>query len=171
MNKAEKASVVSDLKHTFEKSQGVILLSFDRINVPDITELRAKIREKEGSYRVVKNTLALIASEGTPMNELKEHFQGPTAIAFTESDPVALAKTLKEYVKIKEGFNFKGGVVEGRVISIQQVEQLADLPSREELLSKLLFLLSAPLTQFATALISPLRNLAYGLSQVGEQKK
>jgi len=171
MNKVEKTSVVADLKKTFESSQGVILLSFNGINVPDITELRAKVRESQGNYRVIKNTLALIAAEGTPLVGLKEQFEGPTAIAYTETDPVALAKALKEFVKRNPGLVFKGGVVEGRVVSISQVEELADLPSREELLSKLLFLLNAPLTQLASALMSPLRNLAYVLSQLGEKKQ
>ena len=171
MNRVEKSDVVGDLKQTFENSQGLILLSFNGINVPDITGLRAKVRESHGSYRVVKNTLALIAAEGTPVDGLKDQFEGPTAIAHTETDPVALAKTLKEFVKKNPGLVFKGGVVEGQVVSIAQVEDLAGMPSHEELLSKLLFLLNAPLTKLVTALMSPLRNLAYGLSQLEEKKQ
>lgn len=171
MNRNEKSDLVGELKNTFEKSQGVILLSFKGINVPDITDLRSKVRESQGNYRVVKNTLALIAAEGTQVNELRDHFEGPTAIAYTETDPIALAKALKDFVKKSPGMEFKGGVIEGRVISNVQVEDLAEMPSREELLSKLLFLLNAPLTRFATALKSPVRNLAYVLSQLEGKKQ
>ena len=171
MNKAEKVQVVESLKKTFSESGSVILLSFQRVSVPDITDLRSRIRESEGGYEVVKNTLALRAAEGTPLVQVKEHFSGPTAMAYTKSDPVSLAKVLKEFVKSHQGMAFKGGVLDGRVIDEQQVESLADLPSREELLSKVLFLLNAPLTRLARALQSPVRNLAVVLNQLAEKRQ
>jgi large subunit ribosomal protein L10 len=170
MNRAEKSEVVKELNKTFQDSLGVILVSFDGIDVPDITELRRKIRESDSSYRVIKNTLALRAAEGTPLDEIKGSFAGPTAIAYTFDDPVALAKTLKEFVKSNEGMTVKGGLVEGQLLSVKQVEDLANMPPRDELLSKLLFLLNAPLTRLATALQSPIRNLAVSLGQVAAKK-
>lgn len=171
MNRTEKAEIVESLHQAFLESGGVIVLDFKGISVPDITELRDKVRQAEGSYTVVKNTLALRAVDGTVAAGLKEHFRGPTAVAMTATDPVALAKVLKDFVKNRPGMTFKAGVLEGGVISQAQVESLADLPSREELLSKLLFLLNAPLSRLASALSSPVRNLAVVLSEVAKKKQ
>ena len=171
MNRAEKIEAVESLKNTFESSDGVILLSFQKVNVPDITDLRRKIREANSGYEVVKNTLALRAAEGTPVDGLKDHFTGPTAVAYTHEDPVSLAKVLREFLKGHEGMAFKGAVLEGRVIDQDQVKELAEVPSREELLSKLLFLLNAPLTRLARGLQSPVRDLAVVLNQLGEKKE
>lgn len=170
MNKAEKIEVVEHLRKTFSEKGSVLLLSFQAINVPDITELRRKIRLSNAGYEVVKNTLAIRASEGTPLAGLKDQFTGPTAVAYAD-DPVTLAKILRDFCKTNQGLAFKGGVLEGRVITDKQAEGLAELPSREELLSKLLFLLNAPLSRMATALKSPVRNLAVVLRQVAEQKQ
>jgi large subunit ribosomal protein L10 len=171
MNRTDKAGIVEDLHQTFLESEGVIVLDFKGISVPDITELREKVRQTDGRYTVVKNTLALRAAEGTVIAELRDHFRGPTAVAVTSGDAVALAKVLKDFVKNKQGMSFKAGVLEGRVISQAQVESLAELPSRDELLSKLLFLLNAPLSRLASALSSPVRNLAVVLSEVAKKKQ
>lgn len=171
MNRVEKTAVVEELKTAFCQSAGIILMSFDRIDVPDITELRDKIRESGSGYRVVKNTLALIAAEDTTVSELAEQFNGPTGVAYTESDPVALAKILKAFIKNHPGLQFKCGVVEGQVLSPEEMMDFAELASREELLSKVLFLLNAPLTNFATAIQSPIRNLAVVLKQLEEKKQ
>ncbi len=171
MNRTEKAEIVESLRQAFQESGGVIVLDFKGITVPDITELREKVRQADGSYTVVKNTLALRASEDTVVAGLKDQFRGPTALAMTAGDPVALAKVLKDFVKNKQGMSFKAGILEGRVISQEQVDSLAELPSREELLAKLLFLLNAPLSRFASALTSPVRNLAVVLSEVAKKKQ
>lgn len=171
MKRDEKAEVVKDLKNAFEESAGLILVDFRGINALDITELRRRVRESGSEYRVVKNTLAIRAAEETPVAGLKDFFKGPTAIAYTPEDAVSLAKVLKEFAKENAGMSFKAGVVDGKAISVEQVSDLAEMPSREELLSKLLFLLNAPLTRFATALQSPLRNLASLLSQLAKKKE
>jgi large subunit ribosomal protein L10 len=171
MNRVEKTAVVEELKTTFDQSTGVILMGFDRINVPDITELRDKIRETGSSYKVVKNTLALIAAEETSVSAMAEYFKGATGLAYTESDPVALAKTLKEFIKAHPGLQFKAGIVEGQVLSPEEIGSLAEMASREELLAKVLFLLMAPLTNFATAIQSPIKNLAVVLKQLEEKKQ
>jgi large subunit ribosomal protein L10 len=171
MNKTQKAEAVESLNRVFQDSQGVILLDFKGISVPDITQLRDKIRETGSEYRVIKNTLAIRAAEDTPVAELREFFVGPTAVAYTSADSVGLAKVLRDFVKDSGGMTLKAAVLEGQAISIDQVEALADLPSREELISKLMFLAKAPVSQLAAALQSPLRNLALLLKQLGERKE
>ena len=120
--------------------------------------------------KVVKNTLALRAAEGTSIEEIKQHFDGPTAIAYSEENVAGLAKVLRDFIKTHSGMSFKVGVLDGTLVSDEQVSSLADLPSREELLSKVLFLMNAPLTQLALALKSPVQKLAYLLKQLEENK-
>ena len=170
MNKEEKRQVVEALRQTFQGNASVLLLAFREINVSDLTELRRKVSENGSGYRVVKNTLALRAAEDTPVHELNSHFEGPTAIAYTDQDPVALAKLLKGYVKDHPGLAFKAGVLDGSTLSPDEIEGLAEIPSRPELLSKLVYLLNAPLSAFASTLQAPLRNLGAGLKALEEQK-
>jgi large subunit ribosomal protein L10 len=171
MKRAEKEKVVELLRGAFQGSETVILVDFKGINVPDITELRSRIRETGSSYQVVKNTLALRAAQDTPIAEVQAHFIGPTAIAYTSGNVVALAKVLKEFLKTNPNMSLKAAVMEGQPISVQDVEALADMPSKEELLSKLLYLLQAPLARLAGAVQSPLRNLASILKQLEEKQK
>ena len=171
MNKEEKRQVVEALKQTFQGNASVLLLTFREINVADLTELRRKVAENGSGYRVVKNTLALRAAEDTPVQELISHFEGPTAVAYTDEDPVALAKLLKSYVKDHPGLAFKAGVLDGSALSSDEIEGLADMPSRPELLSKLVYLLNAPLSTLAKTLQAPLVNLGVGLKALEEQKK
>ena len=170
MNKEEKRQVVEVLRETFREKSSVLLLNFREINVPDLTELRRKVANSGSGYRVVKNTLAIRASEDTPAGELNSHFEGPTAIAYTDEDPVALAKLLKGYVKDHPGLAFKAGVLNGSTLSLEQIEELAEMPSRPELISKLLYLLNAPVSTLASTLQAPLRNLGVGLKALEEQK-
>ena len=171
MNRAEKQDVVKELNETFKGSKSVLLINFTGVNVEDSTNLRRKISEMECGYRVIKNRLALRALKDTSLEELKEHFEGPTAIAYTGGDPVALARVLKTFIKDHPAMSFKAGVVEGQAVSASEMDHLAGLPSRPELLTKLLYLLNAPLTHLATALQSPLRDLASVLSQLGEKRE
>ena len=171
MNRAEKTALVESMHKSFTDSGSIIVLGFQGINVPDITELRQKIRDTDGNYEVVKNTLAILAADGTLVDDLKEQFTGPTAIACTSGDPISLAKVLKGFVKDHPGMVFKAAILEGRAINQEQVESLAEMPSREELLSKLLFLLNAPLTRFASALKSPIRNLAVVLNELAKKNQ
>jgi large subunit ribosomal protein L10 len=170
MNRSEKAEIVARLKKIFEDSGSVILIDFKSVNVPDMTELRRKVRESDSQYQVVKNTLALRAAESTTIEEIKQHFDGPTAIAYTQENIVGLAKVLRDFIKDHSGMSFRAGVLDGQVLSGKQVSSMADMPSRDELLSKLLFLLNAPLTQMALALKSPVQKLAYLLRQLEENK-
>ncbi len=171
MNRTEKESAVEDLNKTFKANTSVLLISFEGVNVSAQSELRRQISKIDSGYRVIKNRLALRAVEDTSLEALREHFQGPTAIAYTGGDPVALAKLLKQFISDHPSVAFKAGVVEGKTFSADDVELLAKMPSRLELMSKLVFLLNAPLVRLATALQSPLRGLASVLKQLGEKKE
>ncbi len=170
MNRTEKQQTIEDLNKIFSDHPGVFLFGFSGINVPDMTELRRRITRCGSTYRVVKNRLAVRAAQETDLEALTEHFRGPTAVAYTEADPVGLAKVVRDFAKNHPGLKFKAGVLESEVLSAKQVEQLAEMPSHEELIAKLLYLLQAPLTQLAGALQSPLRNLGSVLSQWAEAK-
>src|SRR5437667_3258188 len=150
MNKDDKKKQLEDLKATLAKSKGLIVSGFTGMTVSQDYELRKQVRAVGGRYRVVKNTLAELASEGTPAEAALKGLAGPTAIAFTEGDPVQLAKALTTYAKTNPAFTFKAGLVEGRVVSIRDIAELATLPSKEELISKLLFLLNAPAQRLVT---------------------
>ena len=171
MNRSEKQTFVEDLNKTFKASTSVLLINFEGVDVLAQSELRRQISKVDSSYLVIKNRLALRAVEDTSLEVLREHFQGPTAIAYTGGDPVALAKVLKDFISDHPSVAFKAGVVEGKTFSASDVERLAKMPSRPELLSKLVYLLNAPLVRLATALQSPLRGLASVLKQLGEQKQ
>jgi len=171
MNRSEKQTFVEDLNKTFKASTSVLLINFEGVNVLAQSELRRQISKVDSSYQVIKNRLALRAVEDTALEVLREHFQGPTAIAYTGGDPVALAKVLKNFISDHPSVAFKAGVVEGKTFSASDVERLAKMPSRPELMSKLVYLLNAPLVRLATALQSPLRGLASVLKQLAEQKQ
>ncbi len=155
----------------FKANTSVLLINFEGVNVLAQSELRREISKVDSGYQVIKNRLALQAVEDTSLEVLREHFQGPTAIAYTAGDPVALAKVLKDFISDHPSVAFKAGVVEGKTFSASDVELLAKMLSRPELLSKLVYLLNAPLVRLATALQSPLRGLASVLKQLGEKKQ
>ncbi len=157
------ASGIAAAPHAF-------LVSFKGLTVPQATDLRTRIREQGGHYEVVKNTLALRAVEGKGLAELKEQFQGPTAVAYVEDDPVALAKALTEFRKEVPVIELKGGLVDGQAISAEEVESVANMPSREELLAKLLFLLQSPITRLARGLAAIPRQFVVALDQIAQKK-
>ena len=162
--------MVADLNKMFKANTSVLLINFEGVNVSAQSELRREISKVDSGYQVIKNRLALRAVEDTSLETLREHFQGPTAIAYTGGDPVALAKVLKLFINAHPSVAFKAGVVDGKTFSASDVELLAKMRSRPELLSKLVYLLNAPLVRLATTLQSPLRGLASILKQLGEKK-
>jgi large subunit ribosomal protein L10 len=170
MNRDEKAQLVSELTEQMGKASNAFIISFKGITVPQVTELRRQIRETKSQYLVVKNTLALIALKDSPMIELREHFTGPTAVAFNDGDPVALAKALTKFAKDVPSVVFKGALLDGLVVSAKQIDQIATLPSREELVSKLLYVLQSPIRGLVTVLSANIRNLAVVLDQIAKQK-
>ena len=163
--RTEKENEVTALNQELEKVNTLILSSFEGLTVAQDTELRRAIQATGGKYRVVKNTLAERAAKGTPAEPVLKNLAGTSSIAYTERDPVALAKALTKYAKEFPALKFRVGVVEGRVISLGEIQQLATIPGREELLSKIMFLLNAPATRIASALRALPRNLAVALNE------
>jgi large subunit ribosomal protein L10 len=169
--RSEKEKDLEQLKTELATVSTVILTSFQGITVEDDTRLRRTIQSVGGEYKVVKNTLAERASAGTASNDLLKDLKGPNSIAFTNTDPVALAKALTKFAKEVPAFKFKAGVVEGRVLSIAEIQQLAQLPSREELYSKIMFLVNAPAQRTASVLAAISRNLAVVVSEAVKANK
>src|SRR6202051_4257814 len=163
--KAEKVTQAEDLKKQLATVSTVILSTFQGITVEQDTQLRRSVEAAGGKYQVVKNTVVERAGAGTPPEGLLKNLKGTNSIAYTKTDPVALAKILTKVAKDVPAFQFRAGWVEGRVISIQEIKQLADLPSKEELISKVMFLLNAPAQRVAMALAALPRNLAITVSE------
>lgn len=164
-NKAQKKEYADRLRTQLANVSTVILSTFQGITVEQDTQLRRSVEAAGGRYEVVKNTVAERAGEGTPAEGLLKNLKGTNSIAYTTADPVALAKILTKVAKDVPAFKFRAGWVEGRVISIQEINQLAALPSKEELISKIMFLLNAPAQRIATALAGVPRNLAVVTSE------
>jgi len=169
--KSEKQQDLDKLKTELAKVSTVILTTFQGITVEEDTKLRRAVQAAGGKYQVVKNTLAELAGSGTPAEGVLKNLKGTHSIAYTQTDPVALAKALTKIAKDVPAFQFKSGVVEGRVISISEIRQLADMPSKEELISKIMFLLNAPAQRIATALNALPRNLAVTVSEAVKANK
>jgi large subunit ribosomal protein L10 len=169
--KSEKQKDLDNLKTELAKVSTVILTTFQGITVEEDTKLRRAVQAAGGKYEVVKNTLAELAGAGTPAEGVLKNLKGTHSIAYTQTDPVALAKALTRIAKDVPAFQFKSGVVEGRVISISEIKQLADMPSKEELISKIMFLLNAPAQRMATALNALPRNLAVTVSEAVKANK
>lgn len=167
----EKATEVSQLTEQIGKASNAFLIDFKGITVPQVTELRKQVRETNSGYVVVKNTLALIALKDSPILAMKEHFTGPTAIAFNARDAVMLAKALTKFAKDVPAVQFKGALLDGQVVPASQIQAIASLPTREELISKLLFLLQTPIRGLATVLQANIRNLAVVIDQIAKQKE
>jgi len=169
--KSEKQQDLDKLKTDLAKVSTVILTTLQGITVEQDTKLRRAVQAAGGKYEVVKNTLAELAGAGTPAEGVLKNLKGTHSIAYTQTDPVALAKALTKIAKDVPAFQFKSGVVEGRVISINEIRQLADMPSKEELISKIMFLLNAPAQRIATALNALPRNLAVTVSEAAKANK
>jgi large subunit ribosomal protein L10 len=169
--RSEKQADLDKLKSELAKVSTVILTTFQGIKVDEDTRLRRAVQAAGGKYKVVKNTLAERAGAGTPAENLLKNLTGTNSIAYTEADPVALAKAITKIAKDVPAFQFKAGVVEGRVVSIADIRQLANLPSKEELVSKIMFLLNAPAQRIAVALNALPRNLAVTVNEAIKANK
>ncbi len=171
VSRARKVEQTEKLSAELKKISSLIVTSFSKLTVAQDFELRKTVRGSGAKYAVIKNTLAERAAQGTSVEEALKGFAGVTSIAYTEGDPVALAKALSKYAKDNPEFTFKSGVVEGRVVSINEIQALATMPSKEELYSKLLFLISAPAQRLVTVLNATGRDLAVVVNQAVEQQK
>jgi large subunit ribosomal protein L10 len=171
VSKAKKIEQVEVLGQELKTVSSMIVASYNKLTVAQDFELRKTLRNTGAKYRVVKNTLAERASKGTKVEEVLKNLAGVTSIAYTSGDPVALAKALSKYAKDNPEFTFKAGVVEGRVISIKEIESLATMPSKEEIYSKLLFLLNSPAQRLVTVAGAVGRDLAVVINQGVEKSK
>ncbi|MBI4463653.1 MAG: 50S ribosomal protein L10 [Acidobacteria bacterium] len=171
MKREEKTQRIEQLRADFAKATCVYVVNFQKVPVVEDWELRRQVRAVGGRYRVVKNTLATLGAKGTPAEPLFQALQGPTALAFSESNPVALAKALSAYAKANPNFTFRTGLVEGRVVSLAEFVELTQLPSREELLGRVLYLIGSPARQIAVAVQSVIRNLASVVDQAVKENK
>jgi large subunit ribosomal protein L10 len=171
VTRAKKVAAVEKLGGELKNASSMIVATYSKLTVTQDFELRKALRPTGAKYRVVKNTLAERAGKGTKVEPVLTNLRGVTSIAYTEGDPVALAKALSKYAKDNPEFSFKAGLVEGRVITVKEIESLATMPSKEELYSKLLFLLNAPSQRLVTAMNAVGRNLAVVVGQGVEQKK
>jgi len=171
VTKAKKAEQVEKLSVDLKNVSNAVVATYSKLTVAQDYELRKALRGAGAKYKVVKNTLAERAAKGTKIEGALKDLAGVTSIAYTTGDPVAMAKALTKYAKDTPEFTFKVGVVEGRVISIKEIEALASMPSKTELMSKLLFLINAPAQRLVTAMNAVGRNLAVVVDQGVQQKK
>jgi large subunit ribosomal protein L10 len=164
-SKDDKKKDIDALRQDLEKSRNLFVAGYEKMRVEQDFELRKVVRGAGGKYRVVKNNLAAKASEGTASEQVLKDLRGMTSVAYTMSDPVALAKALTAYAKANPTFTFKAGLVEGRVIDVGAIQDLANMPPKEEILAKLLYLINAPAQRLVTALGAVGRNLAVVVDQ------
>jgi large subunit ribosomal protein L10 len=171
VTKAKKSEQVEKLSSDLKNVGNLVVATYSKLTVSQDYELRKALRGAGAKYRVVKNTLAERASKGTKVEEVLKNLSGVTSIAYTTGDPVALAKALQKYAKDNPEFSFKAGVVEGRAVSVKEIEALATMPSKEEIYSKLLFLINAPAQRLVTAMNAVGRDLAVVINQGVDKQK
>lgn len=169
MNKTEKEQLRQELHHIFATNPNALLVSFKGLKVNDAAALRRKLRDARCGYRVVKNTIAKIAAEGTPMAGVLEKFDGTTAVAYNEADPIGLAKIFADFSRENKSLAYKVILLDGQPIPGDQLEAVATMPTKPELLAKLLFLLNYPLTSLARVLQAPLRDVGVVLKEIKKE--
>ncbi len=170
--KERKQNDLNALAEQLQNSKSAMIVSFNKLTVNKDQEFRNQLREAGAKYQVVKNTIARLAVKGTPYEDASEHFKGVTGIVWTENDPVILAKTISKFVKANGDFyKLKAGIVDGKVVNSAQVEAIASLPSKEELLSQLLYVINAQAQRIVTVINAVPRDLAVVIKQIGDKKE
>ncbi|EAT14841.1 50S ribosomal protein L10 [Desulfuromonas acetoxidans] len=165
-----KVQLVEEFAAKLATAKAAFVADYRGLNVDEVNELRGKLRGAGVEYRVVKNTLLRLAAKGTDFECLGDYLQGPTAIAIAQEDPVAPAKVLAEYAKDSKFFELKTAVLEGKILSEGEVKALAELPSREVLLGKMLGSINAPVSNFVGVLAAVPRSLVQVLGAIRDQK-
>ena len=171
LTKARKAERVELLAGELQNSTSAIVGTFSKLTVAQDFELRQAVRQAGGRYRVVKNTLVARASQGTKIEAALQGLKGVSSVAYTDGDPVALAKALADWVKSNAEFTFKLGIIDGKVITVEEIDELAKMPGKEELYARLLYLINAPAQQLATGIAATGRDLAVVINQGVEKEK
>ena len=171
MKLSKKKEILESLKQEFSEHDTALLIDYRGLNVMQMTDLRSRLRENLCKLLVAKNTLSIRASKGTAFETVKDQFQGPIAIAFTKDDPVSLAKVITDYAKENDKLELKQGLLNGRILSPEEVKAVAKLPSREILLSQLLGVLQAPIRNLLSVIQGPSRSMACVLGAVIDKKK
>jgi large subunit ribosomal protein L10 len=169
--KEDKHKDLEALRRDLQESRNLFITGYEKLKVSQDFELRKTIRAAGGKYRVIKNNIAAKAAEGTAAEEVLKDLRGMTSLAYTMADPVALAKALTTYAKANPTFTFKAGLVEGRVIDVKSIGDLASMPSKEEIFARLLFLINAPAQRLASAIGAVGRNLAVVVDQGCKENK
>jgi len=171
MNRAEKSTEIESLKARFSKSLMTILADYKGLSVASLTDLRNNLRQRDSSFKVVKNRLAKIAIQDTPAKVLDEHFVGTTAVATTETDPAGPAKVIVDFAKENESLKIKAGYLDGKLIDLNEIKALANLPAKEELIAKLMGSMLAPASNLVSVLVQIPRQLVNVLSAIKDQKE
>ncbi len=170
MNRTEKAAVIAKIKAAAESASIAVVADFKGMPVEEMTRLRTKLRESGGELLVVKNTLARLAFDGGPHEVIKEHFHENCALALGKQDPVALAKALTDFARTSKKFSLRHGSLEGKFLDADQLDALAKLPGKQELLAMTLGTLNAVPTNFVSLLANTIRGMLYALKAIEEQK-
>jgi large subunit ribosomal protein L10 len=171
LSRQKKAEKVEQLAKELEHSTSAIIGTFSKLTVSQDFELRRTVRSAGGRYRVLKNKLAGRAAQGTKIESALQNLKGVSSVAYTSGDPVALAKALAKWVTENAEFTFKLGIVDGKVINVEEVKALATLPGKEEIFAKLLFLINSPAQRLATVINATGRDLAVVINQGVEKQK
>jgi large subunit ribosomal protein L10 len=171
ISRAKKTEKVQALAKELESSTTAIIGTFSKLTVSKDFQLRKVIREAGGKYRVVKNSLAAVSGKGTKVEAALQGLKGVNSVAFTKGDPVALAKVFAKWASENAEFQFKLGIVDGKLLTVAEIKALATMPGRDELFSKLLFLINSPAQRLATVLNAAGRDVAVVLGQGVEKDK